>query len=47
MGFAVAARRRGLSVLYLGANVPVDSWVRAAEATRRGSPSSAFWVSLM
>ena len=31
MGFAVAARRRGLSVLYLGADVPVASWVRTAE----------------
>src|SRR4029077_17585109 len=31
MGFAVAARRRGLSVLYLGANVPLASWVRTAD----------------
>ena len=33
LGFAVGARRRGLTVLYLGANVPVASWVRAAETT--------------
>lgn len=32
MGFAVAARRRGLRVLYLGANVPVESWVRTFHA---------------
>ena len=32
MGFAVAARRRGLSVLYLGANVPVDSWALTSDA---------------
>ena len=35
MGFAVAARRRGLRVLYLGANVPESSWVRTSEAMRR------------
>ena len=34
MGFAVAARRRGLSVLYLGANVPVPSWVRTVGRPR-------------
>jgi methanogenic corrinoid protein MtbC1 len=34
MGFAVAARRGGLSVLYLGANVPVPSWVRTSDAVR-------------
>ncbi len=34
MGFAVAARRRGLGVLYLGADVPVGSWVRTADAMR-------------
>jgi len=34
MGFAVAARRRGLGVLYLGADVPVTSWVRATEHMR-------------
>ena len=31
--FAVAARRAGLGVLYLGANVPVDSWVRTVRET--------------
>lgn len=29
--FAVAARRRGLAVDYLGADLPVDDWVRAAQ----------------
>jgi methanogenic corrinoid protein MtbC1 len=38
MGFAVAARRGGMSVLYLGANVPVPSWVRTADAT--GAPAA-------
>ena len=37
MGFAVAARRAGLSVLYLGADVPVPSWVRTADAI--GAPA--------
>jgi MerR family transcriptional regulator, light-induced transcriptional regulator len=32
MGFAVAARRRGLGVLYLGANVPVASWALTSDA---------------
>jgi methanogenic corrinoid protein MtbC1 len=32
--FAVAARRRGLDVLYLGADVPLASWVTAVEETR-------------
>jgi methanogenic corrinoid protein MtbC1 len=32
--FAVAARRAGLDVLYLGANVPVSSWVRTVLDTR-------------
>jgi MerR family transcriptional regulator, light-induced transcriptional regulator len=32
--FAVAARRAGLDVLYLGANVPVTSWVRTVLDTR-------------
>ena len=31
--FAIAARRRGLGVLYLGADVPLASWRVAAEAT--------------
>ena len=38
MGFAVAARRGGLSVLYLGADVPVPSWVRTADAL--GAPAA-------
>jgi methanogenic corrinoid protein MtbC1 len=31
--FAIAARRRGLGVLYLGADVPLESWRVAVEAT--------------
>lgn len=31
--FAVAARRAGLEVLYLGANVPLDSWLRTVQET--------------
>ena len=31
--FAVAARRAGLGVVYLGSNVPVDSWAAAIRAT--------------
>jgi methanogenic corrinoid protein MtbC1 len=31
--FAVAARRQGLDVLYLGADVPLASWLTAAEET--------------
>ena len=34
--FAIAARRRGLDVLYLGADVPLDSWRVAVEATGAG-----------
>ncbi|HET9416356.1 MAG TPA: MerR family transcriptional regulator [Candidatus Limnocylindria bacterium] len=34
LAFAVAARRAGLPVLYLGADVPVDSWVTAATERR-------------
>src|SRR3954471_5843378 len=30
LSFAVAARRAGLPVLYLGPDLPVDDWVRAA-----------------
>ena len=26
--FAVAARRAGLNVLYLGANVPIEGWIQ-------------------
>jgi methylmalonyl-CoA mutase cobalamin-binding subunit len=31
--FAVAARRRGLDVLYLGADVPLESWLTAIDET--------------
>jgi len=31
--FAVAARRAGLDVVYLGADVPLESWLRAARET--------------
>ena len=31
--FAVAARRAGLGVLYLGANVPLESWLRTVRET--------------
>jgi methylmalonyl-CoA mutase cobalamin-binding subunit len=34
--FAVASRRAGLDVLYLGANVPAESWLRVARET--GAP---------
>ena len=36
LAFAVAARRAGLGVLYLGANVPVESWVAAIDRTDAG-----------
>jgi len=32
--FAVGARRAGLDVLYLGANVPLESWLRTVRETR-------------
>lgn len=32
--FAVACRRAGLEVLYLGANVPLESWLRMVRETR-------------
>ena len=32
--FAIAARRAGLGVLYLGADVPLESWLRTARETR-------------
>jgi MerR family transcriptional regulator, light-induced transcriptional regulator len=32
LAFATAARRRGLAVVYVGADLPVDSWVRAVRA---------------
>lgn len=34
LAFAVAARRRGIGVLYLGADVPLRSWVTAVQAAR-------------
>ena len=33
LAFATAARRGGLHVVYLGANVPLDSWVTAVRTT--------------
>lgn len=33
LAFAVAARRQGLSVLYLGADVPIASWIEAVHQT--------------
>jgi MerR family transcriptional regulator, light-induced transcriptional regulator len=36
LAFAVAVRRRGLDVLYLGADVPVESWLTALRDT--GAP---------
>jgi len=33
LAFATAARRAGLAVVYLGADVPVDSWVAAVDRT--------------
>ena len=34
LAFAVAVRRRGISVLYLGADVPVESWASVIERDR-------------
>jgi len=34
LAFAVALRRRGVGVLYLGPDVPVDAWVDVARRTR-------------
>ena len=34
LAFATAARRRGIGVVYLGADVPRDSWIEAVGATR-------------
>lgn len=34
LAFATAARRAGLAVVYLGANVPLGSWLAAARETR-------------
>ena len=33
LAFATAARRAGLPIVYLGADVPVDSWIAAVERT--------------
>ncbi len=46
MMFAVAARRANLPVLYLGADLPIDDWLTAAEATHApaaviGAPTPA------
>jgi methanogenic corrinoid protein MtbC1 len=40
--FAVAARRVGLDVLYLGANVPLESWLRTVRET--GAPVAVIAV---
>ena len=40
--FAVAARRAGLDVLYLGANVPLESWLRTVRET--GAPVAVLGV---
>lgn len=37
LAFATAARRAGLAVVYLGANVPIGSWLAAARETRAGA----------
>lgn len=42
LAFATAARRAGLPVVYLGADVPVESWVAAVERT--GARAVAFGV---
>ncbi|MFV0533946.1 MAG: MerR family transcriptional regulator [Cumulibacter sp.] len=34
LAFAIAARRRGLQVYYLGADLPIDNWVDAVRARR-------------
>lgn len=34
LAFAVAARRRGVGVLYLGADVPLNSWLTAVDTSR-------------
>ncbi len=34
LSFAVAGRRAGLDILYLGANVPLESWLRTMRETR-------------
>jgi methylmalonyl-CoA mutase cobalamin-binding subunit len=36
LAFGTAARRRGLDVVYLGANVPLESWLTAARTSGAG-----------
>jgi methanogenic corrinoid protein MtbC1 len=43
LAFATAIRRRGMDVLYLGANVPVSSW----ETAVRGRQASAAVLSVV
>ena len=42
LAFATAVRRRGMEVLYLGANVPVDSWEAAVDG--RGARAAVLSV---
>ena len=42
LAFATAVRRRGMEVLYLGANVPVDSWEAAVHG--RGARAAVLSV---
>jgi MerR family transcriptional regulator, light-induced transcriptional regulator len=44
LSFATALRRAGLPVIYIGADVPVRSWIAAAERTR--ARAVAFGVSM-
>jgi DNA-binding transcriptional MerR regulator/methylmalonyl-CoA mutase cobalamin-binding subunit len=37
LAFATAARRRGMRVTYLGADVPRQSWIEAVQATKAGA----------
>lgn len=43
LSFATAARRAGIRAIYLGANLPLDSWMRAVEA----EPVAAVVVSVV
>jgi methanogenic corrinoid protein MtbC1 len=38
LAFAVAARRAGLPIVYLGADLPIENWI---EAARRSRPRAA------
>ena len=42
LAFATAARRSGLPIIYLGSDVPVQSWIAAV--ARTGAPAVAFGV---